>query len=344
MQIVGANAPKSDYGSFEWTGDPDNAKRFNSPTAFLDEGQGKADEVRELEAFLLIDDQDPTTEQETNDYGGYASGDGPGTAGSADFGDTPNIWPVKNAVDIDITDLVKWKFGQNPGYSNFTASDRELTILVRTDNPEMGGDNGFVRFISKESDFLGGSLNLAPGRLIITSEGGAVRGDFNGNGSLEITDLNALSSEIASQKNTATYDLNADRAVNDTDLTIWVKTLKHTWFGDANLNGEFNSDDFVSVFTVGKYETGQAATWDQGDWDADLVFGSADFVKAFADGGYEMGVAPATAIVPEPAAWVLVMIGLMVCLYSGRGRPLVSGAKGSTSKPTRKMLHIVRPA
>ena len=156
-QIVGANAPKSDYGSFEWTGDPTNPQRFNQPTPFLDEGSSANSEVRELSMFLLIENQDPTTDQETNEYGGYAAGDGPGTFGSADGDD--NIWPVKNAVDIDVTDLIKWKFGQNSGYSTFTAADRELTILVRTDTP-LQPDNGFVRFISKESNFLGGPLDL----------------------------------------------------------------------------------------------------------------------------------------------------------------------------------------
>ena len=29
-----------------------------------------------------------------------------------------------------------------------------------------------------------------------------------------------------------------------------------TWFGDADLNGEFNSSDFVQAFQVGKYEMG----------------------------------------------------------------------------------------
>ena len=40
------------------------------------------------------------------------------------------------------------------------------------------------------------------------------------------------------------------------DHRVWVKDLKHTWFGDADLNGEFNSNDFVQVFQAGKYEQG----------------------------------------------------------------------------------------
>ena len=145
-------------------------------------------------------------------------------------------------------------------------------------------------------------------------------GDFNGNGALDVSDLNALMADIAAKNNTPTYDLNADQAVNDGDLTIWVKDLKNTWFGDANLNGEFTSDDFVSVFAVGKYETGQAATWGEGDWNADLLFSSDDFVKAFADGGYEMGMAPAAVTIPEPGTWLLTMAGLLAMAVVRRRR------------------------
>ena len=42
------------------------------------------------------------------------------------------------------------------------------------------------------------------------------------------------------------------------DHFAWVKQLKDTWFGDADLNGLFDSNDMVQVFVVGKYETAEA--------------------------------------------------------------------------------------
>ena len=95
--------------------------------------------------------------------------------------------------------------------------------------------------------------------------------------------------------------------------------MKSTYFGDSNLDGEFNSTDFVTVFTEGKYEDGVAANagWASGDWNGDKEFDSSDFVAAFVAGGYEIGPRQ-VAVVPEPSALVLFAIGLLVCLARRR--------------------------
>jgi hypothetical protein len=194
-------------------------------------------------------------------------------------------------------------------------------MMVRTEIPEAGGANGFIRFLSRESPYVGGELNLAPGRIVVTSTGGALPGDFNANGVLDEPDVNDLSAEILAGTNTARFDLTADATVNNADLTQWVSVLKKTWFGDANLDGLFNSSDFVDVFTDGKYETGQSATWGEGNWNADGKFDSGDFVAAFSDGGYEAGPKPAVAAVPEPTALVLALLGLVsLAIHRRRAR------------------------
>lgn len=48
--------------------------------------------------------------------------------------------------------------------------------------------------------------------------------------------------------------------------------------GDSNHDGVFDSSDIVLAFTAGKYETGQSATFEEGDWDGDGRFTSADIV------------------------------------------------------------------
>jgi hypothetical protein len=89
--------------------------------------------------------------------------------------------------------------------------------------------------------------------------------------------------------------------------------LKKTWFGDSNLDGEFNSSDFTSVFQAAQYEDGvvQNSTWSTGDWNGDHEFDSGDFILAFQSGGYENGPRPAIGNVPEPSAFLIFGLGLL---------------------------------
>jgi hypothetical protein len=324
-ELFGGNAPKLDWS--DWEDDPTpNSNRFNTPTPFFDEGSTKSDGVRQL-----VDELDPvfipTTDPETdgdpgdpgNSYGGYACCEvGPGGGGSSDSGDNP--WPIKNAIDIDVTSLIQWKLGQNAEYSDFTPSDRELTLMVRTEVPAGGGGNGFARFVAKESEYLGGELDLQPGRLVLTLEGAGVPGDFNQNGVLDAPDIDDLTAKSAGMTNPPAYDLNGDLLVNDADVKVWVKDLFKSWIGDADLNHEFNSSDLVQVLASGKYEVNEDSVWSSGDFNGDGRTNTSDLVAALADGGYELGRPPAVAaVVPEPSTILLTLLG-MVLLAARRHR------------------------
>ncbi|MCA9196978.1 MAG: hypothetical protein KDA87_05540, partial [Planctomycetales bacterium] len=92
------------------------------------------------------------------------------------------------------------------------------------------------------------------------------------------------------------------------DLVFLIHNLHNTYFGDANLDGEFNSQDLVRIFTAGEYEDDIAGNslWLEGDWNGDGDFTSSDLVLAFQDGGYELGPKPQqTQFVPEPTLGVL---------------------------------------
>lgn len=134
---------------------------------------------------------------------------------------------------------------------------------------------------------------------------GPFPGDFDLNGVLDAADIDALQQAIFAGTHPEPYDLNADSAVDQGDLEIWVRELKGTYFGDANLDGEFNSVDLVELFTAGQYEDAveNNSKWWTGDWNTDQDFDSADMVLAFQDGGYERG--PQIAAVPEPPGMVL---------------------------------------
>lgn len=138
----------------------------------------------------------------------------------------------------------------------------------------------------------------------------AKAGDFNGDGVLDAEDINQLVAESALGMNPPAYDLNSDNAVNFGDIEIWINDLFNSYVGDADLDGEFGSKDFVSVFIAGKYESGEPANWEEGDWSGDGVFNSGDFVVAFLGGGYELGPRMEAAAVPEPSSIALVLMGL----------------------------------
>lgn len=147
-----------------------------------------------------------------------------------------------------------------------------------------------------------------------------VLGDYDGDGLLTASDLDALAAAIQQGLTDGQYDLNGDGNVNNDDRLNWINELSFTFLGDSNLDGEFNSSDFVAVFTAGKFESGIAATWLEGDWNGDGVFDSSDFVVAFVEGSYEMGPRPAAAAVPEPGAHALAVVAAMSLLAFVRKR------------------------
>ena len=127
-----------------------------------------------------------------------------------------------------------------------------------------------------------------------------------------------LTAESASGDNDPAFDLTGDSLVDEDDVNLWVKDLKRTWIGDADVNLEFNSSDMVQVFVGGKYETEQSAVWSEGDWNGDGVFDSSDMVAAFVDGGYEKGPRTDAAAVPEPGGWLLFVMTVLPWLFGRR--------------------------
>ena len=114
----------------------------------------------------------------------------------------------------------------------------------------------------------------------------------------------------AIQDGNTQFDLNGDQQMDLQDQNELVTGILNTWIGDSNLDGSFDSSDFVLVFTAGKFETEAAATWSEGDWNADGLFNSADLVRAFSDGGFERGMRSVQSV-PEPTSFVQ-LVGLLV--------------------------------
>jgi hypothetical protein len=104
------------------------------------------------------------------------------------------------------------------------------------------------------------------------------------------------------------------------DRTVWIEDLMKTTFGDANLDGEFNSSDLVQVLQAGEYadDVPGNSGWADGDFGGDGESDSDDLVLALQTGAYEQGP-QITVAVPEPSGAFVVAIA--VAIMAGARRP-----------------------
>ena len=215
-----------------------------------------------------------------------------------------------------LEEVLLWESDETSEFYKDDNSTNE-TITVPLNNPE-GATSMVVEFGLFDA---GNDWWWAIDNIQITGAGDVeITGDYNQNGQLDTGDLDLQAAAIAGSLDPAEFDLNDDGVVDYGDRVFWLHELKKVYVGDADLDGQFDSGDFVTVFTAGKYETGEPAVWIEGDWNADLVFDSGDFVAAFADGGYETGQYPsAVSAVPEPGSALLLLIGA-ACLLLRRAK------------------------
>jgi hypothetical protein len=160
------------------------------------------------------------------------------------------------------------------------------------------------------------------------------RGDLNGDFSLTAADIDLLTAQIRVGSDDQTLDFDADGLVGVGDLETLVRDLMKTYFGDADLDGKFDTSDLVDVLSFGEYEDGNLnnSTWSTGDWNGDGEFSSSDLVVALADGGFEQGPRVALPAVPEPSGAVAFSLG---CLLMHRLR--------RASRPPRSLRAVRSP-
>ena len=147
-----------------------------------------------------------------------------------------------------------------------------------------------------------------------------VPGDVNNDGQFNVADIDELHRGIREGLTGERYDVNGDGSINSGDRDYLVNVIAKTYVGDSDLNGVFDSGDFVAVFQAGEYEDGidGNSTWATGDWNGDTEFNTGDFVDAFQAGGYEAGPRAAVAAVPEPGSLVLLGIGTLLLVARRR--------------------------
>ena len=136
--------------------------------------------------------------------------------------------------------------------------------------------------------------------------------DFDGNGTLDILDIDALRQAVADSSNDSRFDIDGNGAIETADIVAFVESPEkiNSYIGDSNMDGEFSTSDFVTIFQAGQFEDNipNNSTWGTGDWNGDGEFSSGDLVLAFQRGGFEEGPRTAQAV-PEPSSLVLIVIG-----------------------------------
>jgi hypothetical protein len=154
-------------------------------------------------------------------------------------------------------------------------------------------------------------------------------GDFDGDGDLDLADVDALSAAIATLSTNTLFDTNGDGLVNFADLQHWIVNIKRTVMGDANLNFVTDGSDF-NIWNANKFTV--TNQWSRGDFNANGVVDGSDFniwnANKFTSG--PGGSSPAAVALPAapvvPAARALAIDAVFAGTRAARGRKDVADA------------------
>ena len=137
--------------------------------------------------------------------------------------------------------------------------------------------------------------------------------DFNGDGSVDVMDIDDLVGEIAAGTNDAIFDLSGDGVVNTDDLGQWLEgAAGHNGFAESYLQGDANLDgrvDASDLNQLGLSWQQPVSTWSVGDFTADGVVDAGDLNLVGLS--WQQSIAMASKAVPEPAAVWLILGALL---------------------------------
>ena len=161
-----------------------------------------------------------------------------------------------------------------------TASEFDVTEIVQS---WQTSGNNFGFSISGESNFnngwaiLNSQSDVGAPQLIVTYQSTGLLGDFDGDGDVDLLDLDRYSGSIgltiAANPTLVDLDLDGNGTIQEADLEQHYSTLvetsnggKGTFAGDANLDGivDVVNDAFVVVANL----NGSTTSWAQGDFNA----------------------------------------------------------------------------
>ena len=114
-----------------------------------------------------------------------------------------------------------------------------------------------------------------------------LRGDYDSDGAITASDIDFISRAINQGERLPELDIDLDGYVLESDFETYLREIAAIPFGDANLDGRFDSNDLVKLFQANGYDDSEfVASWETGDFNGDLRFDSQDLVAAFTIGAY----------------------------------------------------------
>ncbi|MEM8680229.1 MAG: hypothetical protein AAGF97_12850, partial [Planctomycetota bacterium] len=146
--------------------------------------------------------------------------------------------------------------------------------------------------------------------------------DFNADGQMDCTDVDALVVQIVDETHGPAFDLDGNGWVDHQDLQQWLVEAGAAnlpsgapyLLGDANLDGTVDGQDFL-VWNDHKFTA--SAAWCQGDFSANGIIDGQDFLL------WNSHKFMASSTVPEPIlpglGWGLALLGI----YRWKGRPQI---------------------
>ncbi len=229
----------------------------------------------------------------TDGFVAYLNGQPVARVGVA--GNTPPAFNAVASVNRSLSDA--WEFVEldldaarsllKPGdnllaLQAMNASTQESTWLLQT---ELLGTRSLASNLTK-SAHVKARTQTGEGWSALTERAFETFGDFDANQKVDTRDLDLLCAAV--QVGDATYDITDDEKTDIEDVRLLVLARWNSTFGDANLDGRFNSTDLVQIFQRGEYEDAvfKNSKWDSGDWNCDGDFTTGDLVLAFQAGGY----------------------------------------------------------
>jgi hypothetical protein len=246
-----------------------------------------------------------------------------------EYGDSDN----DDALEI-IIPSIRWN--EPPGMDIELEVDPGESYKLQLIFAEAGWDRGFDIFVNDELMVDNFNVQINQGGMGVPNRGVVYTKDVTAEDDVLYITLGG--------ENPAAPDNNPILNALTLEISAGVGVLQA---GDADMDYDFDQLDLVKVQVANKYLSGQPATWGEGDWDGapggapgdppagDGVFNQTDIIAALNAGKYLTGPyytarAPAAvggaltdtglSSVPEPAAWVLLTLGLIGLVTARRGQ------------------------